>query len=177
MEAEKLTFGNKEWQLAYRVALKVLRCPDRAEDAAQDALLQAYRARSGFEGKAKPESWLYRIAFNTALSHLRRPYTRRYSGADVFDVLESSAPQSTEGGSPLDIAVAAELAESMQTCMATMRPADQIAFTERFVLGTSEKELGSILGVSTNAAKQRAFRARRTLRSCLCSAQTPDSDA
>jgi RNA polymerase sigma-70 factor (ECF subfamily) len=162
-----LNFGQREWQLAYRVALRVLRVPDQAEDAAQDALLQAYAARKSFAGRARPESWLYRIAFNTALTHLRRPFTRRYSNDDVDDVIDELAQREPVNDSPETQAIASELAGELEQCMCTMRAADRIAFTERFILGTSEKELGEILGVSTNAAKQRAFRARRAVRSCM----------
>ena len=55
-----LHFGDREWQLAYRVALRVLKAPDQAEDAAQDALLNAYAARESFAGRARPDSWLRR---------------------------------------------------------------------------------------------------------------------
>lgn len=164
--AGSLYFGQREWQLVYRVALKVLKVPDQAEDAAQDALLSAYMARDSFAGRAQPDSWLYRIAFNTALSHLRRPFRRRYVGADVFQTLDERAADD-QRTSPEDSAMANELADSLGKCLSQMRPKDRQAFTERFILGTSEKELGTMLGVSTNAAKQRAFRARRSVRSCI----------
>jgi len=163
----KLQFSAREWNLAYRVALRVLRAADQAEDAAQDALMQAYLARNNFSGRSKPESWLHRIAFNTAISHLRRPATRRRSGADVFSVMDRSSARHAKSTSPEQHAIAGQIAGSLKDCMSEMRPKDRIAFTERFLLGTSEKELGQLLGVSTNAAKQRAFRARRTVRGCL----------
>ena len=161
-----LQFTEHEWNFAYRVALKVLRTPDQAEDAAQDALLRAYRYRGRFSGNAKPESWLYRIAHNTALSYLRKPFSRRYSNEDVFRLIDEST-QNDPRTSPLAGAIARELASDLESCISELRTEDRIAFTERFLLGTTEKELGTILGVSTNAAKQRAFRARRRVRRCL----------
>lgn len=160
-----LAFGQHEWDLAYRVALRVLRTPDQAEDAAQDALMSAYVARETFAGRSRPDSWLYRIAFNTALSHLRRPFNRRYASDNVFDTIDARAPLPIN--SPERTAMAVEIADSLGECLMSMRPADRLAFTERFILGTSEKELGQLLGVSTNAAKQRAFRARRSVRGCF----------
>lgn len=165
-----LTFGPKEWQLAYRVALKVLKTPDQAEDAAQDALINAYRARHTFAGLSKPESWLYRIAYNTALSYLRRPFAKRYSSADVFQLIDERAhlePSKPANDTPEQSAIANQLASRLDSCLCNMRRKDRIAFTERFILGTSERELGKMLGVSANAAKQRAFRARRAVRSCM----------
>jgi RNA polymerase sigma factor (sigma-70 family) len=170
---ETLNFGKDEWQLAYRVALKVLKTPDQAEDAAQDALLSAYRARDRFAGNSKPASWLYRIAHNTALSYLRKPFVKRYAAVDVAQVIDSLGSRDEmvpANESPEEVASARELATSLDNCLDCMRPKDRVAFTERFILGTSERELGRMLGVSTNAAKQRAFRARRAIQSCVAGA-------
>ena len=165
-DSAALQFGAHEWNLAYRVALRVLKAPDQAEDAAQDALMSAYAARESFAGRSRPDSWLYRIAFNTALSHLRRPFRRRYNSADVFETIDKRSLEPT-GDSPEETAMAREVADNLGECLSCLREKDRLAFTERFLLGTSEKELGEILGVSTNAAKQRAFRARRSVRSCF----------
>ncbi len=161
MEPTQLNFRKQEWDLVYRVALRIVKAPDQAEDIAQDALLQAYSARERFNGKSKPESWLYRIAHNTAISYLRLAYNRRRSSADVGDVIDKQ-PHTTE--SPAQKTSTKQLVTNLDNCLRTMQPQDRLAFTERFVLGTPEKELGRILGVTPNAAKQRAFRARKTVR-------------
>jgi len=171
--SNSLSFGKAEWQLAYRVALRVLKSPDQAEDAAQDALLNAYNARDSFAGRAKPQSWLYRIAHNTALSYLRKPFHKRQSGADVFQLLDGAGHGlrgEPANDSPEDEAAANELADSLGTYLSDLRPQDRLAFTERYLLGTSERELGQILGVSANAAKQRAFRARRAVQTRFAAA-------
>ena len=162
------TFGDHEWRLAYGIALKILKAPDQAEDAAQEALLRAFRARASYSGTARFDSWLYRIAYTTALSFLRKPHYKRYQSPHPgtswdreFDKWESSLQ------GPEDQAVVGELAHRLEGCLGDMRELDRVAFTERFLLGTSERELGEKLGVSTNAAKQRAFRARRTVRRCM----------
>ena len=169
MNSNQIKFGKDEWQLAYRVALRVLKTPDQAEDAAQDAMLSAFRARDRFAGNSRPESWLYRIAHNTALSYLRKPFIRRYAPVDVGQVLDSLGHDQLlpANESPEEMVAARELADDLDQCLGNLRPKDRLAFTERFLLGTTERELGEILGVSTNAAKQRAFRARRTVQLCV----------
>lgn len=162
-----LRFGQQEWQLAYRAALGVLKSPDQAEDAAQEALIAAYRARDSYRGHGHPHTWLYRIARNTALSALRRPFARRYCAADVNQLIDDRASNDQHAQSPEQDAMASQLARAVDASLDQLTADDRIAFTERFILGTSERELGEILGVTTNAAKQRAFRARRRVRGHL----------
>lgn len=161
-------FGSEEWRLAYGVALKILKAPDQAEDAAQEALFRAYRARESYAGKARFQSWLHRIAYTTALSFLRKPHYRRYQSLTSADNRHADVAQfESPNGSPEDSATASQLASRLEGCLDNMRELDRIAFTERFLLGASERELGEKLGVSVNAAKQRAFRARKTVRQCM----------
>lgn len=161
-------FGTKEWQLVYGVALKILKVPDQAEDAAQEAMLRAYRARDSYSGAARFESWLHRIAFTTALSFLRKPHYRRYQPPGNGNDWDSElAEMESPGQTPEDEANAAQIAACLEHCLLDMRELDRLAFTERFLRGTSEQELGEMLGVSTNAAKQRAFRARRAVQRSL----------
>ena len=163
------TFGEQEWRLAYGVALKVLKAPDQAEDAAQEALLRAYRARDSYSGMARFDSWLYRIAYTTALSFLRKPHYKRHqspaAGSDWDRAFDEQFESPLQG--PEDQATVSELTNQLAGCLGNMAELDRMAFTERFLLGTTERELGEKLGVSTNAAKQRAFRARRTVRRCM----------
>ena len=51
---------------------RLLASSERAEDALQEALLRAWRARSNFAGRATFRTWLYRIATNACLDEMRR---------------------------------------------------------------------------------------------------------
>ena len=73
--------------------LRITRDPALAEDAVQDALLKAWRARDQFRGEAERDTWLHRIAINAALELVRR----RGPMADVdVDAPEHDAPGGDE---------------------------------------------------------------------------------
>ncbi len=54
------------------LARRVLRDPDRVDDAMQDAYLKAFRGLARFRADSSVATWLYRIAYNTCLDELRR---------------------------------------------------------------------------------------------------------
>src|SRR5205823_11615563 len=56
----------------WAVAMRVLRDPQEAEDAVQDAFLAALRGAAGFRGEAAVTTWLHRITLNASLDRVRR---------------------------------------------------------------------------------------------------------
>src|SRR5918997_944337 len=55
----------------YTLCLRILRDPDDAAEATQDTFVKVWRNLGGFRGDAAFETWLYRVATNTALSKHR----------------------------------------------------------------------------------------------------------
>ena len=56
----------------YRLALKMLNNSQDAEDILQETFIKAFRSLKGFDGRSSLSTWLYRIATNEALMHLRK---------------------------------------------------------------------------------------------------------
>src|SRR5436305_1719291 len=56
----------------YNAAIRLVDNPDDAADVVQDAFLNAYQSLHSFKGDAEFFTWLYRIAFNTAISLKRK---------------------------------------------------------------------------------------------------------
>src|SRR5688572_33177471 len=59
-------------RMLFRTARAILRDDAEAEDAVQDAYIQAYRKLGTFRGESKLSTWLVRIAANQALMRKRR---------------------------------------------------------------------------------------------------------
>ena len=62
---------------AYRLALRVLRDEDQAQDAVQDAFLKVYGSLDRFEGRSGFYTWLYRIVMNLCIDRKRRDRSDR----------------------------------------------------------------------------------------------------
>ncbi len=78
--------------MVFRVAYRVLRNEQDAEDAVQETFLTVYRRIGQFRGDAKFSSWLYRIATNTALDLLRA--RNRKQGAQELLAVEDEEAES-----------------------------------------------------------------------------------
>src|SRR5688572_31272615 len=80
-------------RMLYRTARAILRDDAEAEDAVQDAYLQAYRKLATFRGESKLSTWLVRITANEALMRRRRNPRPAEAPAHEEAVSERPGPQ------------------------------------------------------------------------------------
>lgn len=144
----------------YTLCLRILRNPDDAAEAAQDAYVKAWRGIKSFRGDAQFSTWLYRIATNAAVSKYRSRKTRRRFEAGVEDEQLSAiaSPASTEdsAGARLDLA-------RLESALGRLPEPYRDAVTLRDVYGLSIHELARQLHISETAAKVRVHRGRKKL--------------
>ncbi len=152
----------------YRVAVRILGHPARAEDVVQETFLRAYRALDRFQERGEVWPWLRRIATNAAIDELRR--SRREAPLDAEDRDEelpaAPHPASSEP-SPDRRTASAEVGRAARRALATLSPDERAAFVMRHVEGCSIAEISRALGKRENATKQSIFRAVRKLRRSL----------
>jgi len=158
---------------------------DDAEDLVQETLLKAWRDRSGFQGRAAARTWLYRIATNTCIDHLRRTgrQPQKYAPVPGFDSGPGEPPERLAWLQPypdqiLDEAAADEQPEAAAVSRETMElvflaalqhlpPRQRAALIFRDVLGRSVDETATLMGMSVAASNSALQRARQTLRDRL----------
>jgi len=63
---------DKHKEMVFTVAFRVLRNREDAEEIAQDTFVKAYQSLKSFKKESKFSTWLYRIAFNSAISRTRK---------------------------------------------------------------------------------------------------------
>src|SRR4051812_22267640 len=152
---------------AYAVALRLLRRPDLAEDATQDAFIQAYRALDTFRGGSF-RAWLMRIVTNRCYDMLRSANRR---AADSLDDQVFEAEPHWSSIAPTDDPVAratqAELGRLLESALGRLPEDQRVTVLLCDVQGYAYEEAAQITGVALGTVKSRLSRARAALRDGL----------
>lgn len=148
----------------YNAALRLVQSPDDAADVVQDAFLNAFQSLHTFKGDAEFFTWLYRIAFNTAISLKRkkRPAVSLENcepGIDPDDPSEYVKPgatlERTEDERQLSLAIARLSAEHREVLLL------------KDIEGLKYEDIAELLGVPIGTIRSRLHRARLELRDLL----------
>ena len=153
----------------FRLAARLLAKESDAEDALQEAYVKAFEAlRKGrYDGRAKVETWLYRIVTNACVDELRRRKVREATAS-------SSADLAYDGRDHLAARIA--LAE-LEKRFADLVPENRAALVLVVLEGLSVSEAAEILESTPGSIEQRLVRARVALREASGRTGTADTRA
>ncbi|MGH7761367.1 MAG: RNA polymerase sigma factor [Candidatus Dormibacteraceae bacterium] len=136
----------------YRTALAILRDPEAAHDAVQEASFKAWRKLNQLHGGKSAHPWFLAIVANQCHSERRRHWWSVIRQAEV----ESDAKPAGEVVSADSLDIDRELAKLPRE--------DRLALFLYFYLDLPMEEVGDVLGVSAAGAKTRVYRAAKKLR-------------
>ena len=155
-----------------KLAMNLLRSPEDARDAYQEAFLRAYRSIGSFRFDCSFYTWLHRIVSNVCLDHLRRRKVRPETSSiietaegtvDRFDSLEEERAL----GNPERSLHNRQIEMRLGTALRDLTPRERLIFEMRHYQGLRLRRIGEITGTSEEAARNCLFRATRKLRSAL----------
>jgi RNA polymerase sigma-70 factor, ECF subfamily len=166
-------------QRAFRLAFRITRNQEDAEDAQQEALLKAHRNLDQFQGRSRFTTWISRIAINEALMCLRKRRSAVYVPLEDAMPEDEAAPSNFELHSNIQDPETAysqkELRKMLTNAIAELRPLHREVFLLRAVESLSVVETAKALQVSVSTVKTRMRRARRELKEILQNASRPTS--
>jgi RNA polymerase sigma-70 factor (ECF subfamily) len=146
-------------QRLYRAVRAILQNDADAEDAVQQAYLNAYRHLEQFEGRARFSTWLTRIAVYEALSRRRRARDKPLGSTDD-EQIERAVSATPD---PERQTYAGELGALLESALATLPHGYRSVFMLREVDGLNTAETAQQLRVSEGTVKTRLHRARDLL--------------
>jgi len=146
-------------QAIYGVARRYLRNDADAADVAQQTFVRAFRALETFRGAASVRSWLYRIAINTALNHLRDHARERPQEID-------EARLTTTATGPQRI-IAGEDEARLRGAIDALPPKQKMVLELRIFDELSFREVAELADCTENAAKVNFHYAVKRLKELL----------
>lgn len=156
---------------AMRLALKITRNREDAQDVLQDTFVSVYKNIDSFRGDSALSSWIYRICTNFALMKLRG---RKHEGQsdsidenpnmDIEKLSEHSHMENDWSEKAEKLLLKKELREKIDKAIDKLPDEYRIVFIMKDIEDMSNEEIASRLGLSIPAVKSRLHRARLFLR-------------
>jgi RNA polymerase sigma-70 factor, ECF subfamily len=142
----------------WAVALGVMRNPDDAADALQEAYISAFRRAASFRGHAQVTTWLHRVVVNACLDRLRSLKVR------AAEALPDDLDRSPElGAEPADPVEAEQQRELVASALGRLNADQRAALVLVDMQGYSVEEAAAILGCAPGTVKSRCARGRARL--------------
>lgn len=145
--------------IVYKVAAGYARGEDERADLAQDIAAQLWRAFPGYDPQRSFSTWMYRIALNVAISHLRER-SRRHDALALDEDLH--ALPADDG----DSAETAQRLQLLQRLIAQQPPLDR-ALLLLYLEDRGHREIAEVLGLSESNVATKIGRLKQRLRAAL----------
>jgi RNA polymerase sigma-70 factor (ECF subfamily) len=147
----------KYYKIIFRLARKLLRNYDDAEEITQSVFVKAYENLNKYNPKYKFFSWLYRITVNETINFSRKKnYTEQLSEG-----------LTNNEDNPDEIYNRNDLGEKIQDALMEIDMLYRIPLVLKHFLNYSYKELSDLLGIPEKTVKSRLFTGRQLLKDIL----------
>ena len=143
-------------QRVHSLGLSFFHNREDAADFTQDVFLRSYRSLASFGGRSRFSTWLYRIAYNTAVNGINR--RREY---------QSLAEEPLSEDNPEQQVLRLAAAEAVRAAVKELPEKYRVCVDLYFFYGCSLKEIEAITGFPENTVKYHVFRAKKLLREKL----------
>lgn len=131
----------------YWVTRRMVKRHEDADDIAQDVFVKAYTALENFRGESNIYTWLYRIAVNLSINHLRKQKVR--NAVDLDDYLPFLAKDAEQDSS----IVRRENVSLIEQAIGTLPDKQRAVFIMRYYDEMPYEQISAILGTSVGGLK------------------------
>lgn len=137
---------------------------EAALDLTQEVFIKVYNSLARFRPEFKFSTWIYKIAHNSAVDHLRRVGTREQSLVAEFEGVERELPLESRRLSPEQESERAERREEIEHVVRELPAAYRELILLRHSHDMSYDEIAEVTGLPLGTVKNRLFRAREAMR-------------
>jgi len=166
----------------FSIVYRMVRDRELAEDLSQDVFVRTFNNLDRYDRSYRFSSWLFKIAYNLTVDHLRKRDLPTISVHGAPDALTPERQEATslnlesDEEAPDDRLVAKELAGELEDAISGLREDYRTAILLRHVEGRPYEEISEIMGIPLGTVKTYIFRARRELRAALSGSYEESED-
>ena len=157
----------------FSIIYRMVRDRERAEDLAQETFVRTFNNLDRYDRSYKFSSWLFKIAYNLTIDHLRKKELKTISIHGSPDAVTSDQQEATSvtlestEEAPDARLESLELAGQLEEAIGRLRQEYRTAIILRHVEGRAYEEIAEIMDIPLGTVKTYIFRARRQLRDDL----------
>jgi len=157
----------------FSLVFRMVRDRDTAEDLAQESFIKVLNNIDRYRPEFKFSSWLFKIANNVAIDHLRKRTVDTVSlegsryATTAAEAESTAIPVASKGQSALEEMESRELGGAIEQAVAALRPEYRACILLRHVEDRSYEEIAATLDLPLGTVKTYIHRARHELRKAL----------
>ena len=163
-------FGELVSRYQDRLYNSVYRIVENGEDAAdvvQEAFVNAYQSLASFKGDAEFFTWMYRIAFNAAISLKRKRRPTVSLDASRERGMSIDVPDESANGQPGDALERSEILLALERAMAQLSAEHRSVLVMKDIDGLKYEQIAAVMVIPVGTVRSRLHRARLELRDLL----------
>jgi RNA polymerase sigma-70 factor (ECF subfamily) len=137
---------------------------EEIEDVVQLTFIEIFRCLGRFEGRSKLSTWVYRIAVNVALQHIRRKQRRRWM---ILGTTGDETMRATSGYSEAGRLEDREALKRIYQAVNRLSEKKRVVWTLHEMEGLTPHQIADVLDIPSNTVRSRLLAARRDLMETL----------
>lgn len=150
---------NKYKDMAYTIAIKIVKSHEDAEEVAQDSFLKAYEKLNSFKGNSKFSTWLYTIVYRNSITKIRK---KTVATTDIDDYVMDNYSEGSEFPQ-IEAIKNGEQQKYVREAIDRLPEKDALLITLFYMNESSVEEIEQITNLTQSNIKVKLFRARKKL--------------
>jgi RNA polymerase sigma-70 factor (ECF subfamily) len=150
---------NKYKDMAYTLAIKIVKSHEDAEEVAQDSFLKAYEKLDSFKGNSKFSTWLYTIVYRNSITKIRK---KKVATSDIDDYVMDNYSEGSEFPQ-IEAIKNGEQQKYVREAIDRLPEKDALLITLFYMNESSVEEIEQITNLTQSNIKVKLFRARKKL--------------
>lgn len=150
---------NKYKDMAYTIAIKIVKSHEDAEEVAQDSFLKAYEKLDSFKGNSKFSTWLYTIVYRNSITKIRK---KKVATSDIDEYVMDNYSEGSDFPQ-IEAIKNGEQQKYVREAINRLPEKDAILITLFYMNESSIEEIEQITSLTQTNIKVKLFRARKKL--------------